>query len=211
MKSKQVFFIGKNLDPLHRGWVRVTVENEGEVELSFSTQVELLESKQNYQKILILEGYYKNCIAQLPYLVRKGDSSYSCLTQPLRLNNKLKLRVKGNYLTTNRKSSKIIVDCASLRKGVYRIGFPIKITKKINPVYLSEEKGGSRFAETWFPLITDNEIFVEKFIHFGSVSEGCVTIKYTPQLHTVNSWNQIYMKLITSRKADNTLAVLEVI
>lgn len=211
MNSSQQYSIGRNLDPYHKGWVKVIVENEGEVELSFSTRVKLIMPYESYEKIVILEGYYKNCVGQLAYVTRNRNSSYSYLTRGLRLNRNLKVKLIGNKLVINKKSWEVTVDYTSLKKGKYIIGFPVKTVKKINPSYLDENKGGSRFAETWFPITTHNEVFIEKFIHFGYLSAGCVTVKYNTSNIKSNSWNLIFMKLITSRKVGNSLGVLEIV
>lgn len=210
MSLSQQYFIGRNLDPLHKGWVKAIIENEGRIDLPFSTRVKLIESQKNYEKILILEGYYKNSIALLPYLSENEDSSYSYLVSTLKLNKNIEAKLIGNKLTIGSKSWEVSVDYTSLKKGSYSIGFPVKITKKINPDYLLEKKGGSRFAETWFPINAQNEMFVERFIHFGYISEGCVTVKYNSLHLSSNSWNSVFLRLLTGRKTDQSLGTLKV-
>src|SRR5581483_2221683 len=57
--------------------------------------------------------------------------------------------------------------------------------------YVSEVNGGSRFAETWFPLVKGE--FEFKYLHYGSFSKGCVTVL------SGSGWKDVYLYVISSR------------
>lgn len=206
VEDNKHFFITEVLDMEHKGWVEVEIDNSIFRKLPYSTKVELLEEASKYQRIKILDGYYKNHHALLPYQVKKKNSTCSYLSSKLIYNSNLILKLKANTLLIGDIKMKVISDLSNIKKGVYNIKFPILTTKKMDNYFL-EKSGGSRFASTWFPITQADELYIEKYIHFGTYSHGCVTVKYDPTI-IPGPWQLLFITLMTSRKSNNVLASL---
>jgi hypothetical protein len=206
MKSSKIKFIGNVLDPINKGWVRLNVGGQGEVCLPYTTKVELIEMTDSYEKVKILDGYYKNSVAELPFMVKDNKSHYSFLIDKCSFSQLGVIKIIGNVLKLNNLKSEVIAEKSVLNKKNYFIKFPIKTNKKLPSTYFDEHKGGSRFAETWFPLLAKGEIYPEKYLHFGSISQGCITVKFSPYQNSL--WNILYTKLLRSRIDSNNLGRL---
>lgn len=204
--DNKYFFITEVLDSEHKGWVEVKIDDLIFRKLPYSTKVELLEETSKYQRIKILDGYFKDHYALLPYQIKKNNTTYSYLSSKLIYNPNLILKLKANTLLIGGVEMKVIFDLNNIKKGIYNIKFPILTTKKMNNYFL-EMKGGSRFAESWFPITIADELYIERYIHFGTYSYGCVTVKYDPTI-IPGPWQLLFITLMTSRKSNNVLANL---
>jgi hypothetical protein len=210
MKNGKTYFLTEVLDSINKGWLDIVAENEGPVSIPYSTRVKLLNSGEKNQKVVILEGYFKGKIGHIPYKSKNRTSFYSFLTPTLRLSYGRKLRLSKDVLCISSKKFQVVMSLGSLKPGIYNIKFPVKTSKKLNGDYLDDNRGGSRFAESWFPVVDKNGCPSEKYIHFGSISEGCITVKY--KLHdALCPWYFIYLTLIKSRNGKDNLAKLKVI
>ncbi|TAL72363.1 MAG: hypothetical protein EPN88_04925 [Bacteroidetes bacterium] len=209
MKSIKIFYVANVIDSLNKGWLKATIEEQGEVYIPFSTKVDLLESMNDFEKIYILEGYYKGSTAIIPYMLRHGKSHYSYLNSRMRLRSGPTIRIKGERLFFGQYLFKVMIDRTVLNKKKYSIKFPVRTSKILPKDYLDETKGGSRFAETWFPIQADDDLYPEKYLHLGSISKGCITVEYNPRDRS-NLWNVLYLKLMRSRLNDINLGYLAI-
>lgn len=210
MKNDNIKYLAEVLDPRNGGWLKVSVQSEGEVLIPYSTRVKVLKKDRNFEIVQILEGYYKGRMAYFPYSSKDGKSVSSRLGEDILLNRKLDLEISNKtlFLEDAGLNIGVEIDEKRLENGKYLLQFPIKTLKKLNPEYLNEKSGGSRFAETWFPIAIQNTPFIDCYLHFGSYSEGCITIKYEKKNGPSEIWNLLYRDIITSRKTGNTLGIL---
>jgi len=74
--------------------------------------------------------------------------------------------------------------------------------------YFNESIGGSRFAQTWFRLIPEEGIPGDVFLHYGSYSEGCLTVINSKDFSV---WNKIYLELMQCRESSMHVASLFVV
>lgn len=208
--SKQ-YYLNRILDYDNKGWLEVIIKNEGFKKLPFSTKLSLIKREEDFETFKILEGNYKNKIAFVPYMVKGNNNSYSYSDKNFVAHRSKILVIKEDQqMYINDKIYNIIANKQFLSPGKYCIDFPIFTTKDINSDYLDEQKGGSRFAQTWFPFLSNKDLFIEKYIHFGSYSEGCITIPFIYGKKESNAWREIYFSLINSRSQNGKLAYLEV-
>lgn len=204
----QIKFIGNVLDLMHRGWIKVILQDNGKVYLPITTKIKLLDKTENSEIIEVLEGYYKNQIAEVPYLAKNNKFNYSLLVNKFKPRKTVIIKISSNKLKIGRLTCEVILDKNILMKGKYFIKFPIKTKKELPSWYFNEQKGGSRFADTWLPLMQLNDLYPEKYLHFGSFSTGCITVKYNPRNKSL--WTKIYLKIINSRIDDKNLCYLEI-
>lgn len=194
----KTYYIKQVLDFFHKGWITAYIEDGGFIQLPFSIEVKLIKKLKDYEKVLVKEGSHKGDTVLLSYLLKSNNSNYSCLDQDLKIKKNVVIRVKSNRLFFDKQVVNIIYDTNHLLPGEYKIGFPVLI-KKENNKYLLETHGGSRFAQTWFPVYQAETTFIEKYIHFGSISKGCITVRYAYKQIPSSEWNSLYMYLIMSR------------
>jgi hypothetical protein len=183
------------LDKSLRGWLPVMDDSDNRFELFYSTRVKPLNSSGG---LLILEGYRKSRAVSIDeqqikaklfsvYINKTKVKDEKCVVAVDLKTSKLLFRVNGSLKVIN-------IRVNNLAPGNYTIQFPYsRHSDNVNPSYLSERHGGSRFAETWFPLVKDK--FEFKYLHFGQYSKGCVTV-IDP------GWSDLYQYIITSREED---------
>lgn len=199
MKNGRLRFLTEVLDSARNGWLSIK-KGEEKIELPFSTKLFLIKRGEESEIAKVLEGNYRNCVVYIPYMIKNSKIKYSYLSSKSLHIPKADLMIKSNYLFSKNADLKIKVIKDSLDPGIYRIKFPVKRQKKeINQIYFNETKGGSRFAETWFPILKEEDFFMQRYIHFGTYSKGCVTISYQPKNSFSDDWRQLYMYLIRSR------------
>lgn len=199
--NRNIKYIGNCLDSINRGWVKIKVNNNNYY-LSYGTKVKLIESSTSHELIEILEGNYRHKIAVLEYkLVNNGDKCSFLVGETFRLPS-IKIIFKESYMQMNDTEYLTIFDKSKLKSGSYLVKFPIRTKKKLPLSYFDESKGGSRFCESWFPIMAEGELFAQRYIHFGSKSEGCITVVRNNRIHT---WNDIYKVMINSRLDDHNI------
>lgn len=206
MKTK-IYSIGNNLDSISKGWLKVLIDSQGGVDLAYSTKVELIQQNPDSEKVRIKEGNYENYIAHIPYFSKNQGSVFSYLIPSLEFKKNRVLRVKKDKIIFNGNSFEVIIDRSILKTGKYRIKLPTKTSKNLPPEYLDESRAGSRFAESWFPIYGEGDLVTEKYLHYGTVSEGCVTVKHKSML-SYNIWNNIYLFLMNSRNKDGLATLI---
>lgn len=180
------------LDRDFRGWVPVIDSKGKEFEIFYSTQIE---TKQNSKYFTILEGFNKNKVVTINHksLPHRLYSEYlgsmkiseSCFLV-------LDLARSEILFKKDEKMMQVMIQANNLTPGEYLILNPDRRhTDKIVKDYISETNGGSRFAETWFPLFKNE--FEFKYLHYGSFSNGCATVL------SGSDWTDIYLYVISSR------------
>lgn len=201
MKNKKIFYISKILDQTHRGWIKAKIEGEDEVYLPYLTKVELIEEGKNYERVKILNGKYKNKFAQLTSILDSKNGHYSSLEKITKktIKNKIIVDLKKQKLIFNENKIDIIANLSKFDIKKYFILSPIKSHKNIFS-YLNEDKGGSRFAETWFPIQSKNKEPISQYLHFGKISDGCLTIKIDGSNYAQRFWNTLFLNLLKSNK-----------
>ncbi|MCL4199712.1 hypothetical protein KJZ67_00025 [Patescibacteria group bacterium] len=187
------------LDKALRGWLPV-VDDEGEnFEICYGTAVNHTE---NINKYTITEGFHKNKTVRIDYnkIIPQFFNEYV---------GNIDINANKCFVVVDLSSNKLIysdayglhelnVQANNLSVGDYSIICPDRRhDNKISKEYLSEYGIGTRFAETWFPII--KEKFEFRYLHFGSYSNGCVTVIGNGQ-----QWTALYKYVITSRLGEMT-------
>jgi hypothetical protein len=94
------------------------------------------------------------------------------------------------------------VDSTPLRDGVYELSVPDE-PHIGGDGYLSK----SSYARLWYPIPLDQDrdgVPDERYLHCGSISAGCVTVKDIPQ------WTGIYKYLYNRRLRDGVIGTVTV-
>ncbi len=208
-KDNNILAIGDVLDRTYSGWLE-GINDEGIViPLCYSTRVKHIEEVRNAQKILIIEGLHKGKIVIISYKYKDRGAKMSFLTPQIVFHKAtLKLNKMKKELVIPKVGTFSVADTRSIQYGKYKLQIPERpITKPLNPEYFDENIGGSRFSQTWFRLIPEKGNPGEVFLHYGSYSEGCITVLNNKSFSV---WNKIYLYLIKGRVSDVHLATLVV-
>lgn len=199
------FRITNILDKDFRGWLPVIDTEGNKFELFYST---LVTPEDNDSNFTVLEGFHMSKEVKIDYkaLPHRLFSEYFGSIKIPRKHHSVILDLKSSQIIFE-KSGKIVQYSAQandLELGSYLILNPDRRhTDRITEVYMSEKTGGSRFAETWFPLF--KEKFEFKYLHFGAYSNGCATIL------SGEGWTDLYFNVITSRLNETAHGILIVI
>lgn len=205
---KRTYFISKILDRFHKGWITSFSLFGQRIDLPFSTRVFLLKNLKDGQLVKIVENRVKNEVVKIPYLSMGFNQRSSFLSNKNIVRHKLILRLKkkSGLLALNNKQYRCAVD-ESIPKGDYVIRFPLQ-KLDVNPKLVDENVGGSRFATTWFPIETNRDSITNRFLHFGSFSKGCITVKSEEAVDSI--WPEVYLQIILARINNDTLASLKI-
>lgn len=204
MKKRNDLRIVNVLDKSLRGWLPVTDINNNKLEIFYTTKIKPI-GKNQFE---ILEGYYKSRIINVDYsrIYPRLFTSYT---------DKLSLKQEQCFIFVEQKNNRLIyknneifneipVVANNIQHGIYSILFPYRRhTDKVSLDYLNEHKSGSRFAETWFPIMKSK--FEFQYIHFGKYSNGCVTF-----IGSGEEWSKLYKYIISSRKNTNIHGILSI-
>jgi len=191
-----MIYLTNVIDRYHRGWLKPFSDNNLFF-LPYLTRAERIEFNINYEKIKIIEGNFKDYIIKVPYLIKNKRYFYSYFTDE-------KIEFKKNIIFLNKKNKTMILGKKiykveinyDFKKGDYLIDFPIR-KNFLNKKYLDENKNGSRFADSWFPLIRKDEFNTFRFLHYGIFSKGCVSFRF--DANKGKDWSYIFIKLMNSR------------
>lgn len=197
-------------DVFHNGWVDAELFDGTKLLVPYMTKVEVVESCDKFQTIIILESDSRGKIANIPYYLRSNNASYSFIAdKPILFENEKILLSRKSLTVYYAGKSYPVVISDDLEDGMYFVRFPLKNDAlRRKKQYFDEERGGSRFADTWFPLIRKGFSFEKRFLHYGTMSAGCATIKYQ---ENADNWTRLYADLMQSRVSECCLAVLEVL
>jgi len=195
------------IDRYHRGWLTFVV-NGDQISIPYLTRVKMVESTDNFELVEILEGKFANQKVEVPFLQKTGNDAYSYFTDT-------KIDFKRLDITINRrkgiltlgKNQYVVELSEKCKNGTYLIGFPIK-KRIINKNYSDEDRGGTRFYDSWFPLIKKDEFNMSRFLHYGTFSEGCLTVSHLG--NKGKDWSDIFSILMHSRINDDYLAQIKV-
>lgn len=188
-----------------RGWLSIKHEDNltSPNVLPFALKVHVTKVKDGKEHFTIEEGGLKGHIGS----VKLANDGMSYLTEtnlhtaPVHLvyskQNEI-LQITG----TNKEYWAVLDPDNPLPNGIYDIEIPYEPHHRYGEYY---EKY-SIYAKTWFRIGHSGD----RFLHFGSVSEGCLTVK-AQEVHK-DRWNEIYNLLITSRKGDSlSVGIVEII
>ena len=185
------------LDKRHRGWLVLRVDGVNK-EFCYGTTVESLEEfdiKYPY-KFKVIDGPYRGGVVEIPYKKKTKTSSISYLSADEKGNDEIVIRFdssKGVLSFREWKVSIIQERKYQLKTGRYRLLIP-RYSHGRSEKYLDESKRGSRFAGTWFPIESLDGVFDNRFLHFGTISEGCLTVTGDGRL-----WSRLYLLLMNNR------------
>lgn len=185
-------------DKALKGWLPVIDEDKNEFELFYGTAISPIKNTDRY---LVKEGFHKNKSVRI---------NYSAIRPRLftRYIGKKQFTEKAIVIIELERSKiaywdarayhEFYIQAKNLEPGDYYIIFPDrKHSDRISKEYLDEASGGTRFAETWFPLV--REKFEFQYLHYGRFSNGCATV-----IGNGKEWTGLYEYVITSRLADTT-------
>jgi len=199
--------ISNVLDKNLKGWLPVKDFESNRFELPYTTEV-IVGNRLN--SLEVTEGPYrsKSVYIDSENISPRFFSEY--LDQPVVHSDCLITVILDRQILTYRDRQRGLVELAikaeDIKTGYYSILVPDRRHKeKTLPRYLMEAVGGSRFAETWFPIMKKN--FEFRYLHFGSFSRGCITVL----LNQTNDWNSLYFYLISSRNNNQELGKLKIV
>lgn len=197
------YALKNNLNKEHRGWVDVVVDGLPQ-KLCYNTTVKLLERNKKREVVEILDGWLAGRIAYLAYMQKRGNEFISYLDEDLKSSNKLVIKYDKFKSVLIFPSFRLNTLYCDFPAGIYNILIP-RYPHSKSGRYITEEDGGSRFAETWFQVESKERNVGARFIHFGRISEGCITV-IGPGGH----WNKMYLFLMNNRVDHRRVAILEV-
>lgn len=172
------------------GWVDGKRKNGKKVSLPYGLRVELLEVNDAREFFRILEGHEKGKEASVKF--EKGTTKTRFTEKKLYrppcyiTYNKTKDTVKNKGIA--REFLVTMQHSAVLPDGIYKLEMP-DAPHNTNPDYLKF----SAYAKTWFRIVHPGEYY----FHFGSISEGCITV--LPHVNPDNSWTEIYKHIVLCR------------
>lgn len=172
------------------GWIGGKRSNGKKVPLPYGLMVDFLEVKDSREFFRILEGHEKGKEASIRseegttktrFTERKIYKSPCYITY-----NKTKDTVKIKGIA--REFHVTMLHSAVLPDGIYKLEIP-DAPHNTNPDYLKF----SVYAKTWFRIVYSGEYY----FHFGSISEGCITV--LPNVNPNDSWTKIYKHIVLCR------------
>lgn len=196
-------YLTRVVDRNYNGWLEIEKETK-KILLPYSTKVSIIKSDTNGEWVKIMEGDKKYELFKVPFLAQSPNSHYSFFTDE-KINFSMQtihINIKDKTLNLDGKLYDIEIN-KNFNIGRYYLKFPIR-KQDTKFAYLDETKGGSRFSDSWFPLISKNELDFSKYLHYGTYSRGCITVKHIIGKKTV--WSEIFFKIMHSRINDNYLA-----
>lgn len=198
------------MDTISQGWLTCDMNNK-KVQISQFTKVRLIEQKSDYEMVEILEGRYENKIISLPYIASNKKNKVTYLSEFEIINSpvvafysesKKKLLIKG------------LGEFSAYIKNPFTKGDEIKIClpdyphlERYSSKFFNEKTGGSRFVGTWFKLLSNNSKIRDSYLHYGSISEGCLTVIYKKNDAI---WNKIYLYLLKHRLDNYSVGILSI-
>lgn len=196
MLNTSICRVSNVLDTRLKGWLPVIDRDKNKFQILYSTKIEFIKKTNIF---LIKEGQFKDAMAEIDFknISPRLFKNYFTDTFKIKDNCELFLSLKDQILfyKLNEKSFvEIYVHALELEPGIYKILLPkTKFKGQKTTRYIEEDMGGSRFAETWFPIIKDK--FEERYLHFGTYSLGCITIV----AGQTSKWNELFIFLLQSR------------
>lgn len=188
MKNNK-YYLSKTLA---NGWLRVNIGDVGCRFLCYGTKMEKIKVCKKFEYVKIIDGPFRDFYSKIP-LDKSGSSLLTKIYENYKetmavviyCNQQINIKGLGNFNTVKTKEK--------FPKGNYFLEIPSHPHKKTPKFYLNKKSGGSRFSETWFRIVPFNNNKSDLFLHFGKVSEGCITVNQD------NSWDDIYNYLIRCR------------
>lgn len=181
------YAIGRTFDINNPGWVVGTKENGSKIFLHQNLLVDKTEQDKKIESITIFDSLYAGIKCKIP--LDLYDRSH--LVKPIQSSVQIQL-LKSSIVVDGEKHS--VSNTLKNTGKPYYIGHPIFQQSVYMPnTYFIESKGGTKFARTWFPVVSDGK--VQAYLHIGKVSKGCLTVF----LQETDIWTDIYLKLISSR------------
>lgn len=173
--------------------------------ICYNTTVALLAQEDDFELVKILDGPFIGKVVKVPYNGKSRDYRISYLEEDKKSRSNLIVRYDLEEKELSFLDFKIrTVHSGMLPCGRYRLLIP-RYPHDKSRKYVNESDGGTRFAETWFQIELSNSISGRLFIHFGSITEGCVTVVDSGKL-----WTKMYLHLMNNRVDDRSVAFLEV-
>ena len=203
----KIFSLTNVLNKFDRGWAEIDLLGGERVVLPYGTTFGFIQEN----TLMILGGHHKGEFVDLSKKDRLFQLLSGCQIIESNLvavkcilgNNQL-IFPDGKTYTLAKSSKKM------LPIGMYKLEVPraphYKLCKK---VYLDESIGGSRFAETWFEIVPERGERLRTFMHYGEVSDGCLTVSMQGNLR--GAWTDIYFSLILNRIEPNFVASLMIV
>jgi hypothetical protein len=193
--------IGKTLNSKDKGWIIGIKSNGIKIFIHQTLLVEIVKIGAKSDLINIKEGPFKDTLCQIQHNLY-GQSYIENNFKQKNIN----ISIKDFILTIDGQNYQIIQQTRIL-KGKYFIGYPIlQKNIRIPPYYTRESLGGSKFTQTWFPIVSKEDKIVS-YLHFGKISQGCLTVKYQDKN---DIWTDIYRKIISSRIKNNYLCKINI-
>jgi hypothetical protein len=207
---RNFFCIDSVLDRSHSGWLIGLTQDEIKTPLCYKTKVIYIGKNINGEIIKVQEGNHIGKILIIPFQYKDKNTYISYLSKDIQFDSTfLKLNRNKRILWINNLGEFAVKIDSGIPKGKYYLQIPERpVLKKFNPNYFNESLGGSRFAQSWFRLVSEKGKFKDIFLHYGSYSDGCITVINNSKFSV---WNKIYLALMKCRLNKKYLTSLVVI
>lgn len=203
--SNKNYYLSKILDIVSRGWLLVKIEDVGKRYICYGTKINLLNRNNEFERVELLDGPYRDLIAEVPYKESSSRESYLEKISETFDEHPVKIvfDTKKNIISVeNTKILSTKISSSNNLYGVYLLEMPSHPHYNIPYSYLSKKEGGSVFSETWLRILSSNDMGSKNFLHFGKHSAGCLVIS------DGNIWDEMYLNFIRCRKGRYNLGVL---
>ena len=177
-----------------KGWLKVKLDTGIIVSLPYMLKVSLIKETESREHFEILEGSYLGKTASVTK--REGGGSYLSASEVHKTGVTVVFNKTSQELTIGSKSYFAITDSSNpVPSGTWSIEIP-DAPHQGGHYYESS----SKYATTWFRVGHSGD----RYLHSGNRSAGCVTVK------KLSGWDEIYNKLIRSRKNKLSVGTLKV-
>lgn len=184
------------------GWLDILHEDEltHPATLPYGLKVKVTKVEQGREYFTILEGRLAGHKAsvKLTNVENQGSHLASEIVHKPPVNIVFSKSAKTLKLSDNGKKYVAFTDEGPiLENGLYKVEIPYEK----HTIYGSPYLHISKLAITWFRIRTPGKYF----FHFGTVSEGCVTID--AEKNPIGTWEEIYRQLILARDPEDSNCV----
>lgn len=199
-----IYAICNVLDKTEKGWVSALVE-ETRQSICYGTTVNLLQRDDNFELVKIVDGPFLGKIAKIPYKRKSKNHHISYLGVDKKSRNNLVISYNSKQQELNILDLKLkAIYNGVLPTGLYSLLIP-KYSHFKSKKYTNELDGGTRFAETWFQIQAQDFGLAGFFLHFGTITNGCITV-----VDSGRKWTKVYLYLMQNRIDNKNVAWLKV-
>lgn len=186
-----VLYLTDILDSQNCGWL--TIENIAGKKFSLPYLSQIKQDKKPGDFVIMTGPYINNVVREKKF--NNHYYKFFSLHRDTTTIDKIELNIKEKTISVGGIITKVEFLNNSFSRGKYLVLHPVKTSKIMDPRYYREPLGGSRFAGTWFPIISETEKYPVNYLHFGKISNGCIVVPYSTDGSMGIIWSNIFKKL----------------